>query len=904
MGVSGQVGAGHPLLAAVLDHVDGDGVTLTGRLSLATHPWLADHAVHGAVLVPGTALVEMVLRAGQETGTPTIDELMLEAPLALPERDAVDVRVDVGEAEENGRRPVRVHSRDGEGEWLRHATGYLTAEVPKTSAAPAASDGTTDGATHLEIWPPAGAEQLDVAGAYDELADRGYAYGTAFQGLLAAWRRGAETYAEVALPAQTAQAAESDARTFGIHPALLDACWHALLLGDPEGSPMIPFAWTGVALQTEGVSHVRVRIAPAGPDTTAMTVVDQAGKPVASVAGLVARPVSAQQLSAAPRSLYRVTQTALPGAVDSIGDTDGWAVLGADVHDLGHRVYAEPGVVPDPVPRFVTYDCPAIDGTVPEAVRAATCDLLALLAGWLEEPRFAEAHLVLTVGEHLTQAPLAGLVRAAQAEHPGRITLVRTTGGPVNAGLLADAVATGEPELAITDGEIRAPRLTRITDLEPSGESALVGPVLITGGTGGLGALVARHLAVRHGIREFVLLSRRGPQAPEAERIREELAQLGAEAAIVACDAADRAELAEVLERHPVRSVVHAAGVVDNAVLTSLTPERVAAVLRPKVDAAWNLHELTAGHDLAAFVLFSSSAGILLGAGQSNYATANVFLDELAAHRRANGLPALSLAWGLWDEGSGMAGGLDEMGRQRMRRLGMPAMGTDEALALFDAALDAPDASLVPIRFDTAALRARGDELPTLLRSLVPARVTARTASGGGAPAEGDIAGRLAGMKPDDQDAFLFDLVSRHVAAVLGHGESQTFDGGRALRDMGFDSLAAVELRNGLGAVTGLALPATLVFDYPTIAEIVDHLGGLLVGRTADPTTAALAEVDRLAEALARTGADPAAVTARLEGLLRNWREREGDAARDGQLDYEAATDDELFAVLDGELGD
>ncbi len=908
--VSGQVGAGHPLLAAVLDHVDGDGVTLTGRLSLATHPWLADHAVHGAVLVPGTALVEMVLRAGQETGTPTIDELMLEAPLAVPERDAVDIRVDVGEAEGNGRRPVRVHSRDGEGEWLRHATGYLTAEAPQAPESSEAPDGTIDGAAHLEVWPPAGAEQLDVAGAYDELADRGYAYGTAFQGLLAAWRRGAETYAEVALPEQTAQTAESDGRTFGIHPALLDACWHALLLGDPEGSPMIPFAWTGVALQAEGVSHVRVRIAPAGPDTTAMTVADQAGKPVVSVAGLVARPVSAQQLAVAPRSLYRVTQTALPGAVGGTGTiggagkADDWAVLGADVHDLGHQVYAEPGVVPDPVPRFVTYDCPAIEGTVPEAVRTATCDLLALLAGWLEEPRFADAHLVLTVGEHLTQAPLAGLVRAAQAEHPGRITLVRTTGGLVNAGLLADAVATGEPELTIADGEIQVPRLTRITDLDPSGESAFVGPVLITGGTGGLGALVARHLAVRHGIREFVLLSRRGPQAPEAGRIQEELAQLGATAAIVACDAADRAELAEVLERHPVRSVVHAAGVVDNAVLTSLTPERVAAVLRPKVDAAWNLHELTAGHGLAAFVLFSSSAGILLGAGQSNYATANVFLDELAAHRRTNGLPALSLAWGLWDEGSGMAGGLDEMGRQRMRRLGMPAMGTDEALALFDAALNAPDASLLPIRFDTAALRARGDELPTLLHSLVPARATVRTATGGGTSAEAGIAARLAGMKPDDQDAFLFDLVSRHVAAVLGHGESQTFDGGRALRDMGFDSLAAVELRNGLGAVTGLALPATLVFDYPTITEIVDHLGGLLVGRAADPTTEALAEVDRLAEALARTEADPAAVTARLEVLLRNWREREGDAARDGQLDYEAATDDELFAVLDGELGD
>ncbi|WP_250294487.1 type I polyketide synthase, partial [Streptomyces atroolivaceus] len=892
--VSGQVAAGHPLLVAVLDHVDSDGVTLTGRLSLDTHPWLADHAVHGTVLVPGTALVELVLRAGQETDTPTIDELMLEAPLAIPERDAVVVRVDVGEAEENGRRPVRVHSRGGEDEWLRHATGYLTADAP---AVP-------DGATDLAVWPPAGAERLDVTGAYDELGDRGYAYGPAFQGLQAAWRRGDETFAEVVLPERTAQAAQSDGNTFGIHPALLDACWHALLLGDPDGSPMLPFAWTGVALQSGGASHVRVRIAPAGPDTTAMTVADQEGKPVATVAGLVARPVSAQQLSAVPRSLYRVTQAALAGAVSGSADLDGWAVLGEDVHGLGHQAYAEPDAIADPVPRIVTYDCPAAGGPVPAAVHTATCDLLALLSGWLQEPRFAAAHLVLTVGEELSQAPLAGLVRAAQAEHPGRITLVRTTGGPVNAELLADAVATGEPELTLAEGQVRTPRLTRITDLGQPDASAVAGPVLITGGTGGLGAVVARHLVVRHGIRELVLLSRRGPQAPETGRIQEELAQLGATAVVVACDAADRAALAEVLERHPVRSVVHAAGVVDNAVLTSLTPERVAAVLRPKVDAAWNLHELTADRDLSAFVLFSSSAGMLLGAGQSNYATANVFLDALAAHRRTKGLPAVSMAWGLWDESAGMAGDLDEAGWQRMRRLGMPAMRTDEALALFDAALGAPDASVLPIRFDTAALRARGDELPALLRSLVPAHTVARTAAGGGASADGDIARHLADLKPGDQDEFLFDLVSRHVAAVLGHAESQSFDGRRALRDMGFDSLAAVELRNGLGAVTGLPLPATLVFDYPTITELAEHLGGLLLGRDADPTTAALAEVDRLAEALAGTGADHSAVTARLEVLLRNWREREGDAARDGQRDYEAATDDELFAVLDGELGD
>ncbi|MEV0775478.1 type I polyketide synthase [Streptomyces sp. NPDC050428] len=894
---AGQEAADHPMLAAVVPSPDTDTVTLTGRLSARDLPWLADHAVHGVLMVPGTALVELAMRAGREVHAGAVEELTLESPLLVPEAGATALRVDVAEPDGTGRRRIRLHSRPDGGAWQRHATGYVNATVAGPD--PAGVD--------LVAWPPPGAEGLEVNGAYDELADRGYAYGPAFQGLRAAWRRNDETFAEVELPEHT------DPSGYGIHPALLDACWHALLLGARDERPVLPFAWTGVALHTDTgthpISRVRVRIAPSGPDTTTMTVADPSGRLVATVTGLVARPVSAEQLSAGPRSLYRITPTPVSAPATAEADDRSWVVLGADTLGLGLPVHPDLASVPDPAPDVITHHCSVQEGPVPDAVRTATVDLLGLLSAWLAEPRLATTRLVLTLGDHLSQAPLAGLVRAAQAEHPGRITLVHLRTD--DARLLTRAVTADEPELTLGDDTIEAPRLTRITDftdftdLNDAGDpaqAAIEGPVLITGGTGGLGAIVARHLVETHGVHELVLASRRGAGAPGADDLRAELTALGARVTLVACDAADRDALAAMLADHPVRSVVHAAGVVDNGVLASLTPERVAAVLRPKVDAAWNLHELT--EDLSAFVLFSSSAGTLLGAGQANYATANVFLDALARHRHGLGLPAVSMGWGLWDTESGMAGELDEAGRQRMRRLGMPAIGTDEALGLFDAALGVTDAAVLPIRFDTAALRSRGDDLPAMLRALVPRPVRGTAAAAPVATATEDLAKLLAGMERADQDAYLSTLVRGHVAAVLGHPDAGTIDPGRALREMGFDSLAAVELRNLLSAATGLQLSATLVFDHPSVDALAQHLGDQLLDHGADPTALALAEVDRLAEALTRTDADRTSVTNRLEALLRQWRDAETDDGTSGQRDFESATDDELFAALDNELAD
>ncbi|MFE6489245.1 beta-ketoacyl synthase N-terminal-like domain-containing protein, partial [Streptomyces sp. NPDC057757] len=280
--------------------------------------------------------------------------------------------------------------------------------------------------------------------------------------------------------------------------------------------------------------------------------------------------------------------------------------------------------------------------------------------------------------------------------------------------------------------------------------------------------------------------------------------------------------------------VVHVAGVLDDGVISSLTADRVDAVLRPKVDAAWNLHELTRDMDLSAFVLFSSAAGVLGAPGQGNYAAANAYLDALAVHRRANGLPAQSLAWGLWSEG--MAGQLAGTDVQRMARSGVEGMSVDQGLALFDAATRMTEPLLVPITLDTNALAGAGDELPHILRGVVAGR-RRRTAAGGTREAAA-LRQRLVALPEAERRPALLETVRAQTAHVLGFAGPQDVDGGRAFRDLGVDSLSAVELRNRLNRATGLRLPATLVFDHPTPHVLSDHLLDEILG-SEEPTGSA-----------------------------------------------------------------
>ncbi|MEU8386012.1 SDR family NAD(P)-dependent oxidoreductase, partial [Streptosporangium sp. NPDC048865] len=322
--------------------------------------------------------------------------------------------------------------------------------------------------------------------------------------------------------------------------------------------------------------------------------------------------------------------------------------------------------------------------------------------------------------------------------------------------------------------------------------------------------------------------------APGAVELRAELIAHGVEVEIAACDVADRDQVAALLagvsREHPLTAVIHAAGVLDDGTIASLTPERLNTVLRPKVDAAWHLHELTRDADLAAFVVFSSLAGLMGGAGQGNYAAANAWLDALMAQRRAQNLPGLSLAWGLWAQATGMTGGMSQADVQRMTAAGLPPITTEQGLALFDAALTSDAPLVIPVRLNPQAMSAQ--LVPPLLRGLV--RGTRRTAASVSAAGEGMLKRQLAGLARADRTRFVVDLVRAQAAAVLGHPSPEAVQVRREFRELGFDSLTAIELRNRLNAATGLRLPSTLVFDYPTPTALGEYLLGEVLGAHGD----------------------------------------------------------------------
>ncbi|QDQ14834.1 type I polyketide synthase [Streptomyces spectabilis] len=1250
---AGLAGLEHPLLSASLELADAQGLVLTGTLSRRTEAWLADHVMLDSVLVPGTAVVEMALRAGAEAGCRRLAELTQEAPLVLPERGAVHLQVRVGAPGEEGRRTLGVYSRPEDAApdepWACHARGALAPDAAPAPPGPG------------QAWPPAGAEPVALDGFYDGLADAGFAYGPAFRGLVRAWRKGDERYAEIALPA----APRSATGGYGLHPAQLDAALHVALLDDDaaghKGRVRVPFSWQEVTFHGTGAPTLRARLAPAGPDTVSLSLWDERGAPVASVGALVTRAVSARQLRATRTHDTLFHAGWLPAPTATAEPAPHCVVLGDDrlAAELGVPAHADPGALlaalgsgataPDLVLLASRGESAGAAADPASAARALASSVLAVLHTWLGEPRLTAARLaVVTRGavataadERITDlaaAALWGLVRSAQSEHPGRLALADVDGAPASVAALRTALAGDEPHIALRAGRTLVPRLARgvpagtlvpptgvrewrvdLTDggaaddlalapspeaaapLEPGqvrvavraaglnfrdvvmalgmvadqralggeiagvvsevgpdvadfvpgdpvfglaagclgpvavvdhrliaptprgwsfteaasvpvafltayeglvdlagvrpGEKVLVhaaaggvgmaavqlarhlgaevfataspakwdavralgvddahlassrtdafearfteasgggvdvvlnslahdlldaslrlvrpggrfvemgktdvrdpaevadrhegvvyrafdlmdagvervgtmlteivklfedgglrplpvttwdvrnapaafrhlaqarhvgkivltvpaawdpeGTVLVTGASGALGGDVARHLVRVHGVRHLLLASRRGAEADGMADLLAELTGLAAAGATtvraVACDVADRDAVAELLATvpaaHPLTAVVHAAGVVDDGVLESLTPERMGTVFAPKADGAWHLHELTQDGDLAAFVVFSSAAATIGTRGQANYAAANAFLDALARHRHDTGLPGTSLAWGPWS--GGMAASVGQADRDRMGRSGVGSLSTEDGLALLDLALATGTAGLVPVRLDVAALGAAAadGDLPAPLRGLALAPVAAPGAGAGDALRE-----RLGPLAPEERGAAVLDLVRGQIALVLGHLTPESVEPQRPFQDLGFDSLTAVELRNRLGAATGLTLPTTLVFDHPTPAALSEHIGAELLPGLGSRVDSFLSRLDAWAASFDGDGLDDderERVAARLRSLAQRWGEgARGRAEESGRAvvadELDLASDDEVIDFISNELG-
>ncbi|QDI72806.1 polyketide synthase [Streptomyces calvus] len=838
---AGLIPMGHPLLAAAVQ-LD-DGAVLTGRLGTRRLPWLVDHRVGGALVVPGTALLETAARAAEQTGHGEVTELLLHAPLVIADGEATDVQVRIEATGTPGVSALHLLARcAGADRWTSHATGTLGGEP---AAAP-------EGAESLTAWPPAGAVAVDVGHHYDELAARGLTYGPAFRGVRAVWRDDDELFAEVRLA--DADAAQSGA--YLLHPALLDAVLHPLaageLLPDAQGA-RLPFSWSAVRHHARGASALRVRMRREGPDTVRLTAWDTQGGPVLE-AGVVLRPVSAEKLRLAlsagrEEPLYRMVWEPLGAATASGGQApaarrcvvvgDGPGVEAAH-HHLAGAVAAV-----DRVGGFA--------GTTPERVRAGLTAVLERIQAWLAGPRHeGECLVVITrqacsTGSDATVDPVHaavwGLVRTVQTEHPGLVRLIDTDGTPEVPEGLSSAVAAAAPQLAVRGGELLVPRLEHVgasagapsPAADPGGDAGsgwADSSVLVTGAGGVVGSALTRHVVATHGVGHVVLMSRRGAAGPGVSELADELRELGATVTVAACDAADRGQvsavLADIPATHPLRGVIHAAGTLADNLVDTLTPDRLNAVLGAKVDAVHVLDAATRELELDWFVACSSVAGWWGTAGQANYAAANACVDALIEDRHRAGHRALSLAWGLWEEKSELSGHLSDVDIRRMARVGIEPLSTADALRAFDRALARREPVLAPVRLGLPG--AATESLPPFLAApasgaRVPARVhAAQPQPTSTAPVPADPSPMALPPVAEQRRRTLTDLVRTSTAAVLGRQDLRDDQWEASFSELGVDSLMSLELRRILNDATGLRLPPTLLFDRPTLSSLADHL--------------------------------------------------------------------------------
>ena len=877
----GQEPVEHALLGAALANASGE-LLLTGRTSGQALPWLAADPAAGIALVPPAVLLELALTAAGLAGCEAVGALRMLAPLALPERGDVQLQVTIAAPGGSGARELAIHSRPAPGEleeqgWTRHATAVL-----QRQPAPSLDPG--------RAWPPPGAEALAVDELQSRLDRRGTESSPVLARIEAAWQEGERLHAEIALPEEQAAEAGSHA----LHPALLlSALQIGSLCGPGPREPGIELLASCDAAVVSGAPATALRVsATPGEGGFALDLLSPDGAAVARLEGLSTSAVPAGQLGAGGGGAARLfglewAEVPLPAPPDQEQEE----VVLADFSAAGGGA----------------------ERAGPNAIRA-----LELLQGRIAAAADAGGRLVFLTrgalagpgeGPDLATAPLWGLLRSAQAELPGSFAIVDLDRPAGSLDCLPSVLAAtaGEPQLAIREGRALAPRLAAAA---PAGSAAPARfaperTVLLTGAGGDLGAALARHLVEAHAVRHL-LLPCRAAEAEAAAELAAALAPLGCEARVEQCDPAERPRLRALLEAvaeaHPVGAVVHAARAFDDGVVASLDAGRLAATMRSGIEASWNLHELTADCELSHFVLCSTTAGTLGAAARSSYAAVAAFLDALAAGRRAAGQPATSLAWG-WTDLAAEGGATAEAAQARMRRAGFAPIPARQALELFDAALARPEPCLAPIEFDSATLRglAVEDVLPPVLRGLVRTSPQRRE--------DASFVARLGAVAAEERPALALELVREQIAKVLGYRSAHEVEPERPFQELGFDSLTAVELRNRLGAATGLRLPPTLAFDYPNPAALAGYLAARSAAGSVGPSREE--ELDAafaaLAKALGSIGEDSGArqrTGTRLRAVLAGLSEQLDEGAEVLATDVAAMSDDEVFALIDEEVGD
>ncbi|MEV5646868.1 type I polyketide synthase [Nocardia sp. NPDC052254] len=888
----------HPFLGAAARSADG-ATLLTGTISLDSAPWLADHTIGGAAIFPGTGFLDLALYAADRAGADRIIELDLTVPMILGDSDRV-VEISVAGEGDGEDRELTIRSHAPGEQWVTHATGRLGPD----------GGGPDRAAGELPV-PHADPEEL-----YRRLAADGYRYGPAFRNL----RRfddgttGPERLrAHLELDRSTPAAAAHRA-----HPALLDAALHPLVvaLSSDESGPVLPAQFRGVRVAAAPTGPVLAEATRTGRYRAALRVSAPDGRTLVEIDAVTFLPAT---LPAAPGDERPGRLVWHPGVpVGTAPDGDVVVVGGAD-GDFATPVALRAAVrggrdIPDLV---VALPSRARSEDLAAATHHGVAEMITVLRDWAGDDRFAETPLAIVVENPGDGAPgalpghaVAGLVRSAQHEWPGRFRLVETDTVSEPRRIAAAAQAVSGPEIMLRDNHIQQAAVEAVPVPDESRTTgALSGTVLVTGASGALAGVVCRHLVTTHGVTRLLLVSRGGVGAPAVARLRE----LGAQVRSVTCDIAVAEQVRELIDGidpdAPLSAVFHLAGVLDDAALINITPEQITTVLRPKVDGAWNLHRLTERLPrVGAFVLFSSMVAITGNPGQGTYGAANAFLDGLARFRHRAGLPATAIGWGFWEDVDGMGSTLTGAELARLRRSGVGSLTPERAVRYLDAALASGDPHVLATSAWQAAIRVRS------VRSPVPASTPdARGERRAAEPSRGE--NRWAALSSAEREQAVVALVRDAVAQSLGYSSGGEVDARRGFLDMGVDSLAAVELRNQLSRACGVRLSATALIDYPTVDRLGEHVIALLTEQLGGPEVsgrggaepsergAEAVPISTLIADLERVRQDsPALEGGQRELLLAQLRRLTAPPAA-GDRDPGAATDDELFDLIDNELG-